>query len=130
MEKIKNKNKFTIKYSFITTPLIDAVDVFNHKEAKIFLNGKTKKSEVWAESDNIIDIALDDLIMVLEKYDKQISIKLLVPVGKEVNTPYHPSDPNWAYIKISLDKIPSIRLSKKDLKEIRDELKKLKNSCW
>jgi len=114
MEKIKNKNKFTIKYSFITTPLIDAVDVFNHKEAKIFLNGKTKKSEVWAESDNIIDIALDDL----------------VPVGKEVNTPYHPSDPNWAYLKISLDKIPSIRLSKKDLKEIRDELKKLKNSCW
>lgn len=130
MKELERKKALVTKLSFITTPAISYTGVVEHKNSKIFLNGVSRKSEVWAESEENADSVLDDLIVVMQDYDPKFEIKLLTTVGRDDERSYHPSSCNWAYSQIPLEKIPKLQVTEKDMERIRQELKKLESAPW
>lgn len=130
MKGAERKKSLVTKLSFITTPVISYTGIIEHKNSKIFLNGVSKKNEVWAENEEEADTVLDDLIEVMKEYDPKFEIKLLTRVGRDKGSSYHPSNSDWAYSRIPLDEIPKLRITKKDVERIKQELKELESAPW
>jgi len=116
-----------VKFSFITTPVIDYKGIILHRNCRIFFNGNSKKNEIWSKSEDEIDIALDDFIMVMQDYDPKIEIKLLAKIGGVNKNWGHPSNANWAYSKIPLNKFSTLSITDQDIRKIKRKLKKFKS---
>lgn len=128
MKNVKKKKASMVKLSFITTPVISCIGILEHRNSNIFLNGVSRKSEVWAETEEKVDLVLDDLVMVMQDYDPKFEIKLLTPIGRNNVKSYHPSSPNWAYTQIPLNKIPVLKITDEIFNEIKRKLKEFEST--
>lgn len=119
-----------IAYSFIAVPRIGRTEVLYHKNGKIRLNGANSKAEIWAKEKAMLHEILEDFVMAMQdNIDSRFAIKLLEPVhGGGISR--HPSDPDWAYSKISLADIPLHSISDREWASVLSEMKAFEDGTW
>jgi len=120
MHKRQNPSTNLVRFTFITTPMLDCDSEIEYLGGRIIFR-RGSKAEIWAfDRRHAYDIA-GDLVVALQDYDPHIEIKLLHS-GEDDLQSYHPSDPSWAYSMIPLGQIPKLRIQEDQISRLKHKL--------
>lgn len=117
------EKKDFLEFTCLTTPRISldlAVD-FAQGRIKLTQQGRIL---IKATDKEHADSLLDIFVGVVGEIEPSIRAWLFEEVGHPKT--YHPSQPNWAYSQIPIEKIPVVELSDLQIRVIKTELEKYK----